>query len=170
MPAVESARFLPSLGTPYSKMLCFATSVVGLVLEVGNVSVINKKPFKSERGCFRINLRQFFVGHGDLIQVVSDIRVEARLAVSQVLAWTLVGETVRGVEQPFASSTGIEVLLRDLPHFVLQHGKSIFGEINEFAMEGFRPRISLGESRLEFLVGFGHLPLGGRLATLVFGR
>ena len=95
---------------------------------------------------------EFFVRKSDLIEVVHHVWIEAGLAVRQVLARSLVREAVRCVEQPFATPPGIEVLLGDFPDFVLQHGKSIFGEINEFAMECFgpsrtKPTVDLGTLR-----------------------
>ncbi len=82
----------------------------------------------------------------------------------------MVRETIRRIEQPFATPTGIEVLLRDLPDFVLQLGKSIFGEVNEFAMEGLGTRIPFSQPSLELIIRLWHLTFRGRLTALVLGR
>ena len=65
--------------------------------------------------------------HGNLIEVVSNVGIEPRLAIRQILTGALVRETVRCVKQPLAAALGIEILLGDFPDFVLQHRKSIFG-------------------------------------------
>ena len=59
----------------------------------------------------------------DLIEVLRNVGIEARLAVREVLAGTLVREAARCVQQPFATSSCIEVLLGDLPDLILEHGQ-----------------------------------------------
>ena len=64
------------------------------------------------------------------------------------------------VEQPFATTSGVEVLLGDLPDFVLQHCKPIFGEINELAMERFGLGVPGCQPALKLFVGFRQLTFG----------
>ena len=107
--------------------------------------------------------------HGNLIEVVSNVGIEPRLAIWQVLTGPLVRKAIRCIEQPLAAAFGIEVLLRDLPNFVLQHGQSVFGQVDELAVECIRARVPFGQSCLKVCVGLWQLALGGRLATLILG-
>ena len=105
----------------------------------------------------------------DLVEVVHHVWIEAGLAVRQILTRSLVREATRCVEQPFATTSGVEVLLGDFPDFVLQHGETIFGEINELAMERFGLGVPGCQPALKLFVGFRHLTFGRRLAALVLG-
>ncbi len=71
----------------------------------------------------------------DLIEVLRNVWIEAGLAVREVLAGPLVREATRRVQQPFPTSSCIEILLGDLPYLILEHGQPLFGEINKLPME-----------------------------------